>query len=388
MEFILRNILNAFTKFVVKVTTKKNNSEGGVLVIKLEVLGDFIMFLPSLKYYREYFKGQKITLLVDSPLNKKIAEKYLTEGLIDSVLLLDSRSFIKNPLSRIIFGKKLYRLNFKTAIYSNYYRRFLGDFLIDITGAEEKIGFNGFGFEKYSDKRMLDVYTKTVSIPHEIKTEFERYKHFVETITNKKIDYSPEFLFDKTKDSPIQKPYVVIFPGAGLAYRKWPADRFAKICEYLIDKGLTPVLSGSPQDRQDTEKVFGLISEKYKGLVVDQTMSVNIFETANLLHHALFYFGNETGVPHLAMAVGCPTLVILGGGVMDIFYPYGNLDKHRSIYWKHMTCKNDEWRCATNLPPNTPAPCIEAVTVNQAITEIDGFVNELKHESNNNHITI
>jgi len=378
MENILRNFVNTILKIIVPLTCKKSPDDS-VLIIKLEVLGDFILFLPSLKHYKEFYNDKKITLLVDSGLNKKIAERYKEKGLIDEIIILDSSKFSKNIFYRFSFSRILYKTGFKTSIYHTYYRRFLGDFLVDITNATERIGFTGYRVEKYNDKRMLNVYTKTISVPKEIKTEFDRNKYFIESITEKdNIDYRPEFPISKEDENyDLKKPYAVIFPGAGQEYRNWSAKRFSEICEYLIKKNITPVITGSSVDKEPVEVLINHLPKDSAEKIINLSEKTNIFELAYVLKNAKFYFGNETGIVHLAIAVECPTLCILGGGVFDIFYPYGDLNKNRAIYWKDMPCKNDDWECRKQNP-NGPAPCINAITTDQAKSEIDNLLEYLK----------
>lgn len=379
IKTLIRNTINKIIELAVLFSTTKNKESGGVLIIKLEVLGDFILFLPTLKYYREFYQGKKITLLVDNKLNSKIAKRYKESGLIDEIIILDSHKFAKNIFYRFSFSRFLHKQNFSIAIYNTYYRRFLGDFLIKISGAKEKIGFLGFRVEKHNDRRMIDIYSKTIKIPKNIKLEFERNKYFLEKLMGKEIkEYRPEFIV-KQEDNKfnIQKPYAVIFPGSGRDFRQWPSERFAEICKYLISRKITPVITGSTADKKPVESLIKNLGKEFENEIIDLSEKTNIFELASVLKDAKFYFGNDTGVLHLAVAVNCPTLCILGGGSFDSFYPYCDLKKNIPIFWKEMTCKNDEWKCEENSI-NGVAPCINAITVEQARKSVKTLLNNLE----------
>lgn len=372
MTDLLRSIANFLTKLIVRMRDPRPKSNHGVLIVKLEVLGDFILFLPTLKYYRNLYPNRPITLLVDNRLNETIAKRYQEQKMIDEVQYFDSKKFIGSAWYRLSFSLQLHKRGYSTAIYHAYYRRLLGDFLIDVSGAAEKIGFAGFRFDKCQDKRMMDIYTRLIHVPKAITTEYGRNKYFMEQLLARELtEYCPEFLLrDEDKTHKLVQPYAVIFPGAGQAYRKWPAERFARVCEYILSTGVTPVIAGSMVDKDATEAVVNALHIEARSRVIDYSGKTNIFEFGSLLAGSIYYLGNETGAVHLAVAVKCPTFCIMGGGVLDIFFPYGDPKMNHSIFWKDMPCRDDEWRCAERLPPDGVAPCIAAITVEQVINEL------------------
>lgn len=382
---IFRKSINNFIYYFLKIVCFRNTPKKGIVIIKLEVLGDFIMFLPTLKYYKKYCKEEKISLLVDNRLNEQIAKRYIENGIIDEVILCDSKKFSSNIFYRLNFSKKLFRKNFKTTIYPIYYRRHFGDFLVKISNAKEKISFEGYKFED-NKKESLGIYTKLIQLPSSIKKEFDRNKYFIEQIFNTTLsDYKPEFPINKSdeenankiiKQNNIVNKYVIVFPGTGADYKKWPADRFAKICDYLVSKNIIPVVCGSSGDKKTTDEVMNNISSSNKEKVINLTNKTDIFTLGALLKKAAFYFGSDTGILHLAVAVGCPTLCIMGLGAHGVFFPYDNEEKNISIFAKNMPCENDGWDCRLTVPSGSPAPCIEAITFEQAKAEVDRFINK------------
>ncbi|HIN76346.1 MAG TPA: glycosyltransferase family 9 protein, partial [Rhodospirillales bacterium] len=72
---------------------------------------------------------------------------------------------------------------------------------------------------------------------------------------------------------------------------------------------------------------------------------------------------NDTGPAHLSIALGTPTVVILGGGHFGSFFPYPDtiaLDHVRFIYEK-MPCYHCFWRCHKRASKFEVFPCISAV---------------------------
>jgi ADP-heptose:LPS heptosyltransferase len=379
----LRKSTNSLILFLTLFSGRQGKITKRILIIKLEVLGDFLIFLPSLFSYREIYGAYQIFLLVDSEPNRRIAERYKKIGLINEIVFINSRKFATNFFYRLKIAWVLRRLNFQKTIYQVYYRRYLGDFLVRSSDAPERIGFTGHEFDRL-DKHIFDhYYTKLIPVSAQINTEFERNKYFLKQLGAKTENHQPTFPLEENdlraadellKKNGVAGKFAIIFPGAGLVFKQWPTERFAAVCDYLVDQKIQPVICGSKNEIALAEEVIKRQKSSMKASnLAGQT---DIFSLAGLLKKSLFYFGNDTGVAHLSVAVQTPAIVIMGGGAFGEFFPYGDLNKNRIIFQKDMPCKNDSWKCVKD--PNLPAPCIEAVTVDQAVNEIKDLLVYLK----------
>jgi hypothetical protein len=112
--------------------------------------------------------------------------------------------------------------------------------------------------------------------------------------------------------------YGIIHPGSGSPAKCWPAERFVELARRLAGQGLTPVLVLGPVEletwRQDT-------AVSRSGLPVLTAPPLGVL--AGVLAGATLYVGNDSGVSHLAAAVGAKTLALFGPTVVDHFRPVG-----------------------------------------------------------------
>ncbi len=120
-------------------------------------------------------------------------------------------------------------------------------------------------------------------------------------------------------------PLVVIHPAGGvnpgmtLLAKRWPAERFAALADRLIDaQDAQVVLVGGPGDTE----VSAAVRQAMRREVVDLTARLSFGAVGALARRAALYIGNDTGATHLAVAVGAPTLMIMGPTDPRRYGPY------------------------------------------------------------------
>ena len=116
---------------------------------------------------------------------------------------------------------------------------------------------------------------------------------------------------------PDRGAYVCVMPGSRWKGKQWAPERFAAVLAGLSrEKRLFPVVMGGPGDRISVELVREL-----ERLGVPHGSGIgrwNLAETAKVLAGARAYFGADTGLAHLAEAVGSPAWIVYGPTVEDM----------------------------------------------------------------------
>ena len=98
-----------------------------------------------------------------------------------------------------------------------------------------------------------------------------------------------------------------IHPGASRSDRCWPPERFAAVADGLAARGLRVVLTGSAGERELTAHVARCM----RAPALDLAGSTDVGALAALLEIAALLVCNDTGVSHLAAAIGTPSVVVL-----------------------------------------------------------------------------
>lgn len=369
---ITKNIVDTLIEIICRFSPKTRGDDKKVLIFRKDGLGDYIVFYPVLKFFRQYYGDYKISLVLP-----KIAEglrPLLSD--FDEIIEFDARSFSSNLSYRYQITKKIALGNFAVAIYPVFTREPIGDRLIRLTRAKERIGI-------YNKNLSSKNYTKLITIPDNIISEIKRNVYFAEQCTGEtiKIDF-PTIdinLFDNKKAEEIKKinklqqeEYAVIFTGTGAFYKKWPEERFSLVCDYLNERNITPVICGGPDDKESAKLIIKKVKDKEK--IVDLTGQIDIPTLAHILNTAMFYFGNDTGPMHLSAALKIPTIGIIGSGDISRFFPYDDVSRNIAIYNLNAKCKNDNWACCQNLKAPETAPCIEGIKTEEAIKNIENLL--------------
>ena len=337
---------------------------GGVVLIRLDNIGDFILWLDTAKIYRQFYQDQKITLVASA----SWAELAGALPYWDEIIVLNPRSLYNNRMYRWKHLRQLRRYGFETAIQPNYSREFFVDSLINVIGASRRIGSRGDSSNiPLWQKRISDRwYTQLIVADSDAKMELERNAEFISNLTGSQhiaslpmlplITSLPEHLM-------IGQAYFIVFPGASWHGRQWSAEQFALTAQTLCHKKkLRIVICGGPDDLAICAKIARIIG----GDAIDLSGQTTLLELIELIRLSNFLISNETSAIHIAAAVRVPSICILGGGHFGRFMPYpSELGQAMNYVFHQMPCFGCNWQCTQPHFANEEMPCIKAVTVEQ-----------------------
>jgi ADP-heptose:LPS heptosyltransferase len=159
--------------------------------------------------------------------------------------------------------------------------------------------------------------------------------------------------------------YVCIHPGARLASRRWPLDRFAAVGSALARGGRQVVVTGSPAEAGLTRE---LIARLPKG-AEDVTGRTTLGSLAALISRSALLICNDTGVSHVAAAMQAPSVVVASGSEVKRWAPL-DAARHR-VLWHDVPCRP----CAFDVCP-VGHPCALGVGVENVIAEARRLLNE------------
>lgn len=161
-------------------------------------------------------------------------------------------------------------------------------------------------------------------------------------------------------------------PGTRLPSKRWPAERFAAIAERLIDEyGATVILIGAKSDAAITQQVRAAMRAPTLALphplmgigegarLIDLTGLLSIGQLGALYQKCVLMIGNDSGVMHLANAVGTPTVALFGPSDPRVYGPY---DQKSIALWHEVGC-NPCFRNGRARPDCCPHHAIEAISV-------------------------
>jgi ADP-heptose:LPS heptosyltransferase len=113
-------------------------------------------------------------------------------------------------------------------------------------------------------------------------------------------------------------PLVILHPGAGGVAKRWPAEGFAAVCLALLDRGLSVAVHEGPADAEAAASLRARLPVPVLRLTGPALPAL-----AGALARAAIYLGNDSGVSHLAAAVGAPCVVPFAQALLD-WRPWAN----------------------------------------------------------------
>lgn len=126
------------------------------------------------------------------------------------------------------------------------------------------------------------------------------------------IELANKYLADISTNRPIW----VLHPGAGKTENCWPVGRFADIADRAVQHGATLVVLQGPADVEVIARFKELVTEEVNYIPVS---SVGV--CGAILQQSERFICNDTGLMHLAGAVGVPSIALFGNTDPAIWGP-------------------------------------------------------------------
>ncbi|MEF7615750.1 glycosyltransferase family 9 protein [Aquincola sp. MAHUQ-54] len=128
-------------------------------------------------------------------------------------------------------------------------------------------------------------------------------------------------------------PYACVHAGARFTSRRWPAERFAAVADRLAGQGLRIVLTGSNGERAVVQQVRQAMRQP----ALDLAGRTDLWTLGALVEGAQLLVSNDTGVSHVAAAVGTPSIVVSAGSDVARWAPL-QAQRHQ-VLWADAACR-------------------------------------------------
>jgi lipopolysaccharide heptosyltransferase III len=100
---------------------------------------------------------------------------------------------------------------------------------------------------------------------------------------------------------------IAVHAGSGSAGKCWPSERFAVVIRAWLRGNLRVVLIEGPADGEVTQAVVSQVS-----MPLPRLRDPSLAKVMGVLSHCHAFFGNDSGVTHLAAALGLPAVAVFG----------------------------------------------------------------------------
>lgn len=125
---------------------------------------------------------------------------------------------------------------------------------------------------------------------------------------------------------PAGAPFIAIGPTANWAGKAWPAQNFVALVNELTApgarlEGARVAVFAAPGEEAAALPVLNALPPHQR---IDMIAKGSPLTAAAVISRAQIYIGNDSGLTHIAAAVGTPTLALFGYGWPDEYRPWGD----------------------------------------------------------------
>jgi len=289
-----------------------------ILIIKLDKIGDYILFRNFLKPVRKKYPRAEITLLGNEVYKNLVDEK--DDKFINKFLWANQKSFLTKNDYRMKYSIGLNK-KYDLIIHPTYSRDRIVDGFIGSLKSDMKISFKGnCANQNKKEKKFSDLVYDRLIETNKLH-DFDKNRDFFEKVLKMNLgEIILDLDYKKYKSGLIgEREYIVVMQGAGSRFRRYSKRKIRKIVQFI--KGnykLDVCLVGSKRD----EKVAKEIKEKVGYNVLDLTGETDLNELVDLIGNAKFMISGDTCGLHIAVATKTPIICIATGIVYGRFIPY------------------------------------------------------------------
>jgi ADP-heptose:LPS heptosyltransferase len=248
-------------------------------------------------------------------------------------------------------------------------------FLTRFTGASHRVGYSNYQYSSF----YTDLLSSSSDFWGEEKTHSAEQQLALLGFAGVPVSDRPRSLLkvDAEADQEVDgllwaygiddDRFALIHPSTAFATKQWASENYARVAEYLAAAGIKRVAVASKSEAEVLVKVH----ESARVPIVSFD-DLSLPEITALAAKAKLFIGNDSGIAHIAAAVGTPTVVIFGSSNRDHWRPW--TDTPNEVVYEKFECQPcPGFRCEVYGEPK----CIQSVSTESVIAAIDRVLKQV-----------
>jgi ADP-heptose:LPS heptosyltransferase len=129
---------------------------------------------------------------------------------------------------------------------------------------------------------------------------------------------------------------IVLHPGSGSPKKVWPMERFFDLVRHLQEHASSRLLIVvGPAEAEEIEKSFETIPWETRATAPILIKGLSLVGLASVIEGCRVFIGNDSGITHMAAALGVPTVALFGPTDPKRWAPRG---KHVAVVRRDVSC--------------------------------------------------
>lgn len=282
-----------------------------ILVVRFSAIGDILLMTPLLRALRQRHPEARITVATRTAYAPLLAHN----PRVTTVIGWDEGTSLKTLATRVRGLGFSHRMDLHGSLRSRALRLLVGG--------------KWTTYPKHRVARATLIRTKR-DIYDDRRPVAERYFDAAVELDVRPDDGSLELFLPRSslasaesfleeRGIGVKRQLIAVAPGAAHFTKRWPEHHWTALVRRLVENGNDIVVVGGPDDRTIGEKVVAAAGEH----AINAAGVFDLLGTGAVLKRSRALVAGDTGVMHLATAIGTPVVALFGPTVEQFgFFPY------------------------------------------------------------------
>jgi heptosyltransferase II len=296
-----------------------------ILAVRFSSIGDILLITPLLRAIRQRHRHARLTVLTKQPYVPLLSHN----PHVDRIIALEPGRSLLRVAQEIRAGSFTHRLDLHDSLRSRALR------------ALAPGGWTTY--PKHRIARMLLIRTKRNRY-RDRRPVPERYFSAARRLDVSPDGAPPEFFLGPDAEREARewlavsglapdRPIIAVAPGAAHATKRWPLEHWRALASQIVSGGSSVAIVGGPEDA----RLGDLLAGSGHGQLANAAGVFGLQTTGALLRRSTAVVSGDTGVMHMATAVGTPVVALFGPTVRQFgFFPY---NAHASVVERNLDCR-------------------------------------------------
>ena len=300
-----------------------------VLLVRLRSIGDTVLATPSIVALKRFLPNVQVDILVED----WVAPLLDNHPHIDNVIVLERGGLV----ARTRAARELRSAGYD--VVYNLHGGTTATFLTRATGARHRVGFKTYQYAQLHNHQapsplLLWGQQKT----HSVEQQLALLGWTGVPVTDRprtQLGISPEAaraIDERLAAAGLHDPKIaLIHPAAAFATKQWATENFARVVEFLAERGYASVAIAAPHEKAIVESLADECSVQIVSL------ELSLPEVTALAARSQLFVGNDSGIAHIAAATGTPSVVIFGSSNVAHWRPWNRAAAE--VVFEEMPCQ-------------------------------------------------
>ncbi|MBC7900306.1 MAG: glycosyltransferase family 9 protein [Saprospiraceae bacterium] len=327
-----------------------------VLIVRLRSIGDTVLSTPSLIALKRFRPDAEIDILLED----WVAPLLNGFNAVDNVLTVD-----KSSSSRLQTAWQIRHRRYDVVF--NLHGGTTGTFFTFVSGAKHRVGYAEYQYSFLYNHLLssaADYWHEHVTHSAEQQLALLGFVGVpVQDRPKSRLAVTDEAMRSMEHKIDASGPFALFHPAAAFATKQWATENFARTAEYLYEKGIHTIAVAAKSESNVLERL-----QDESRIRITTSDDLSLPEITALASKAILFVGNDSGIAHIAAAVGTPAVVVFGSSNVNHWRPW--TDAANELVYEKLPCQPcagyickefGEPKCILSVEPESICEAIERV---------------------------